>query len=206
MMKRLSALLILGALVLSAVSASADGVKLRTIPLQIRTSLAAQTSGYVDSVTATLGLKATIDTTTSFSLDGIYFNSDSLTNIFVTIEGAQNFASGESLYVAIEGSGGGSTFSSVNIATCGTCRSGGFGAAGSIVPGTSAKGGFLRFNGKASSTSGIVASASGVLGQSNLYGGFWAWPVLRLKILSTIATDNVTQPYRVYVSYWQQTN
>lgn len=202
MKKHLSLLLGLG-LLLGASQAFADAVVWKTITIPIRTNTINDPlgRGFIDSTQASLGAAATIDTTEGFILPDQYVTADSLTNIYVTVVGSQNFASGESLYIAIDGSSGAGTWTNLNISSCGTCRSGGFGAAGTIVPGTSASSGAVHYNGKASSTSGQVASASGVLGQNNIYGGWWAWPMYRIKVLQTIATANVSQYYTVKVTY-----
>jgi hypothetical protein len=202
-MKRLLSLAVLCALALGPAQAFADALEWGVVPMTIRTQTITgdpYDQGYIDSTTATVGLKATIDTTTAFTLPQVYLTADSLINIYVTAEATTAFASGETLYFAIDGSATGQNWTSLNIATCGTCRSGGFGAAGTIVPGTGTSG-QLHYNGKASSTSGQVASASGVLGLNNIYGGWAWWPIYRLRILNTIATDHVAEVVRYKVAY-----
>jgi hypothetical protein len=152
--------------------------------------------GYIDSSQVYNGATGRVDTCYFSGLDRQWFQSaDSLTLMRVEVIGTQAFASGESLYVTFDGHESGNNYTVLGSAVCGTCASGGFSGAGSLVPGTTF-GASKLFNGKPNATStagGNVASTIPLLANSSIYGGFYGYPDIRIRIRSDFATAPVAQ-------------
>lgn len=156
--------------------------------------------GFIDSTIVSLGAATTVDTSVAIDLSDMFQTADSLTLIRVAATYTSAAASGESLYVTFDGSANGVAWTVLGLATCGTCAPGGYGAAGTLVPGTTREASKL-FNAKGSATGGHVASGSVTIGQNNIYGNFFGYPYLRLRLKQDFAVDNVANSYKIRLWY-----
>jgi hypothetical protein len=157
--------------------------------------------GYIDSSQVYNGATGRVDTCYFSGMDRLWFQPDSLTLLRIEVIGTQAFASGESLYVTFDGHDAANNYTVLGSAVCGTCASGGFSGAGTLVPGTT-WGASKLFNGKPNATTtagGNVASTIPAF-FSSIYGGFWGWPDIRIRIRSDFAVAPVVQPisYRIW--------
>lgn len=151
--------------------------------------------GYIDSSKVYNGATGRVDTCYVSGLERMWWQTDSTTVIRVEVQGDQAFASGESLYVTFDGHNGGDSYSVLGSAVCGTCASGGFSGAGSLVPGTTfaAARTFIAKGTATSTAGGNVASTMGPPVNPFIYGGFWGYPNVRVRIRSDFATAPVNQ-------------
>lgn len=220
-MKRILCLLSLCALALGASQAFADKARVfenwKTVPVTFRTLTNATTGspqdvarGYIDSTTIFNGGLADLDTSTVIDLRDQYVPrvtgafADSLQFIWVEVQGANAFASGESLYVTFDAMNSqGGLIANLGLASCPLCGPGGYHAAGTLVPGTTSTAS-REFNGAGSATAGIMAQASSPAGTGRpviLYGNFGGFPFLRLRVHSDYAVVPVSNLIKFFVHY-----
>ena len=162
--------------------------------LAIRTLKAATADGGAnDSLTASLGAAATLDTTVAFKypVRSVPALGDSQNVVIVNVAFNAAIASGESLMVHVEASGdNGNSWRLLN--------------SGSIPFGAPISGqvqqGQVIVSGKANSATNVTMF-SPVLPANTAYGAWFGWPKLRLKIGSDRSAAMVANSYQVWVSY-----
>lgn len=182
----------------------------KSVDLPIRSRDASYAApGNRDSVKATFGSLAAIDTTVNFApgdwaaMHGAA--ADTLCFVAVQIITDNAMASGESLYVSLEGSAGadndatGQWFSTYSC-TPATSLAGGFSAAACVTG--AVRGGVVVFNGGSCGTGTSGAQTSLQAGGKAMYGGWLGFPVLRVKVRTDSAVVPVVNTYRVRMWYF----
>jgi len=176
-------------------SASAE-TRWVTERLAIRTLKAATPDGGAnDSLTASLGAAATLDTTVAFKypVRSIPNVPDSNQFVIAHITLASALASGESLYVQVEGSlDNGATWRAFNVGTISPF---------SVMTGGAVQQGIVIITPKANSATNVTGN-SPVLSPQQFYGGWFGFPKLRFKISSDRSgVMTQTNSYQIWASY-----
>lgn len=194
--KKLIAGLFTAALLLGVAGSASAELKWVTERLAFRTLKAATPYGGAnDSLVNSLGAAATLDTTVAFkypvrTIPGL---ADSAQFIIAHVSFASAIASGESLYVNVEGSGdNGVTWRLLN--------------AGTIPIGAPLTGqvqqGHIVITAKPNSSTNTTAFSPVLTPLSQMYGGWFGYPKLRLKFSSDRSGAMAgLNTYQVWVSY-----
>lgn len=196
-MRKLIAALLMVALGIAVFGSANAQTRWVTERLNIRTNAAANPApGFVDSSSASLGAAATIDTTVAFRWPVVpaLGVADSNQFVIVGLGFASTLASGESLYVGIEGSAdNGATWRTINGAAIG------FQGIKSGASCTNVANAAILFNAAAVGTTNVTGASTVA---ASIYGNFFGWPQLRLKVRSDVS-GVITQSnsYSVYATY-----
>ena len=199
-----NALAVLILLVLTAVPALAQFAP--EIPWETRALRfqSVSTAGTVDSMVATL-TSGELDTSAAFpSRVRVHMGTpDSLQYVGVWVQTIlpatgvlSSFDSADSVYLALDGSAD-------NGVTWRTLTTGiginGFGE-GAAFAGSSSLRGFVLFNGAANSATNVLGRSPGLIPTSN-YGGWYGWPLLRVRTMASAAAFQSSIQIRLLVTY-----
>ena len=173
---------------------SAHGTNFVFRDLKIRTI---STGGTLDSTRASLGLKDSYDTSTVFApVMPTAGYADSLNNLIVYVRLTGNLDAGDSIYVALDGSYNfGANWVTLN---SGSIGKDGFVSGANIT--SQAIIGRVVFNAKENSTTNVTG-VSPVLTPTQVYGSWWGYQTLRVRVRSDVSNDLAANAYQLYVTF-----